>query len=178
VKLSQSERAELLRRARAAIAGVIGVDAPSTPASAVSAEHSGAFVSLHIGKALRGCIGYPESDLPLVDVIERCAVSAATADPRFPAVNATEWLRVVIEISVLGPLEPVTDIADIEVGRHGLIAERGHRRGLLLPQVATEWGWGREEFVAQTCAKAGLPHDAWRRGAKLFRFEAEVFGEP
>ncbi|MSO56045.1 MAG: TIGR00296 family protein [Acidobacteria bacterium] len=121
---------------------------------------------------------YPESDLPLVEVIERCAVSAATADPRFPAVNAAEWPRVVVEILVLGPLEPVADIFDIEVGRHGLIAERGHRRGLLLPQVATEWGWGREESVAHTCAKAGLPNDAWRQGAKLFRFEAEVFGEP
>jgi AmmeMemoRadiSam system protein A len=177
--LDAAQREELLCRARTAIAAVIGADDKSPPRSAHSAvtiDHSGAFVTLRIGKDLRGCIGYPESDLPLTDVVERCAVSAATSDPRFPAVSVPEWPRVEIEISVLGPIEPVAEMSEIEIGRHGLIAELGRRRGLLLPQVATEWGWDREEFVAHTCVKAGLPKDAWRQGAKLYRFEAEVFG--
>jgi AmmeMemoRadiSam system protein A len=180
LKLDGAQRQELLCRARTAIAAVIGADEKSPPPSAVSAvrvEHSGAFVTLRVGKDLRGCIGYPESDLPLTEVVERCAVSAATSDPRFPAVSVPEWPDVEIEISVLGPIEPVTDMSEIEIGRHGLIAELGRRRGLLLPQVATEWGWDRVEFVAHTCAKAGLPKDAWRQGAKLYKFEADVFGE-
>ena len=82
-----------------------------------------------------------------------------------------------LEISVLGPIEPVGDIAEVVVGRHGLIAEGGGRRGLLLPQVAAEWSWDVVEFASQTCAKAGLPRDAWQKGARLFRFEADVFGE-
>jgi uncharacterized protein (TIGR00296 family) len=82
-----------------------------------------------------------------------------------------------IEISLLGPLEPVADPQDIVVGRDGLVVERGWSRGLLLPQVATEWGWGAEQFLEHTCQKAGLPRDAWRKGATVWRFEAEVFGE-
>jgi uncharacterized protein (TIGR00296 family) len=80
---------------------------------------------------------------------------------------------------VLGPLEPIDphDPAAIEIGRHGLVVEQGWRRGLLLPQVATEWGWDRETFLAHTCAKAGLPHDCWRTGARVFRFAADVFGD-
>jgi uncharacterized protein (TIGR00296 family) len=78
---------------------------------------------------------------------------------------------------VLGPIEPVHDIADVIIGRHGLIVEFGRRRGLLLPQVAIEWNWNAVQFAAQTCTKAGLPTDAWQKGAKLFKFEAEVFGE-
>jgi uncharacterized protein (TIGR00296 family) len=85
--------------------------------------------------------------------------------------------EVVLEISVLGPAEPLADPAEVEVGRHGLIVEQGTHRGLLLPQVPTEWGWDRETFVSQTCVKAGLAPDAWRTGATLFTFEAEVFGE-
>jgi uncharacterized protein (TIGR00296 family) len=78
---------------------------------------------------------------------------------------------------VLGPLEPVASLEDIEIGRHGLVIELGWHRGLLLPQVATEWEWDRQTFVEQTCHKAGLPRDAWQKGAKLWKFEAEVFGE-
>jgi AmmeMemoRadiSam system protein A len=177
--MDKEAQEDLLRIARAAIAHVIGIEEKGPdPFSEGSALHSGAFVSIHIGKDLRGCIGYPESDLPLAEVVRRCAVSAATSDPRFPALKASEWPRALIEISVLGPIEPVADISEIEVGRHGLIAQLGHRRGLLLPQVAAEWGWGREEFAGHTCRKAGLPTDAWRTGAQLFKFEAEVFGDP
>jgi AmmeMemoRadiSam system protein A len=113
----------------------------------------------------------------LTEVVESCAASAALSDPRFPPVSATDFPQIAVEISVLGPIEPVADIAEIEIGRHGLIAQLGTRRGLLLPQVAEEWKWDREMFAGQTCLKAGLPANAWRSGAQLFKFEAEVFGE-
>ena len=91
--------------------------------------------------------------------------------------SASELPELDIEISLLGPLEPIAGPDDYEIGRHGLVVEMGDRRGLLLPQVATEWGWDRETFLAQTCHKAGLRRNAWRHGAKMWRFEAEVFGE-
>ena len=139
---------------------------------------AGAFVSLHIRGDLRGCIGYPWGDRPLREVVAQCAVQAATQDPRFPPLSAEELSEIDIEISVLGGIEVVSDISEIHLGRHGLIAEQGHRRGLLLPQVATEHRWDLDTFLSHTCQKAGLSPDAWRRGARLFRFEAEVFGEP
>jgi AmmeMemoRadiSam system protein A len=174
---SGAARQELLRRARTAVARAIGAEEPgplmknSWPppkAASVITGGAGAFVSLRVGKDLRGCIGYLEQDLPLVEVVERCAVSAALSDPRFPSLSAPEWSRTTIEISVLGPIEPVAEICEIEVGRHGLVAEHGRRRGLLLPQVAAEWGWSRDEFVQHACRK---------RGATLYKFEAEVFGD-
>ena len=91
--------------------------------------------------------------------------------------DAVEQVLTRIEISVLGPLEAIDGPSQIEVGRHGLVVELGWHRGLLLPQVATEWRWDAETFLAHTCHKAGLPRDAWKHGAKIFRFEAEVFGE-
>ena len=183
--LDPDARRALLWRARAAIAHAIGAPPseplrsnPESPIPGIAEGlRAGAFVTLRIRGALRGCIGYPEPELPLVEVIERCAVSAAISDPRFPPLSAPEWNDVDVELSVLGPIEPVRDIAEIVIGRDGLIAESGRRRGLLLPQVASEWKWDAAEFAAQTCIKAGLPRDAWQKGAKLFRFEAEVFGE-
>jgi AmmeMemoRadiSam system protein A len=178
LKLDGSARKSLLRRARAAIASTIGVDVELAPAVAAPPGHrAGAFVTLRVRGDLRGCIGYAEPDRLLVEVVEHCAISAAVSDPRFPAVSASEWPLIDLEISVLGPIESVRDIAEIEIGRHGLVAELGHRRGLLLPQVAVEWGWDREEFASQTCTKAGLPKDAWQSGATLYKFEAEVFGD-
>jgi AmmeMemoRadiSam system protein A len=177
-RLDAATRETLLRRARAAIASTIGADVELPPAAAPPPiVRAGAFVTLRVGGDLRGCIGYPEADRVLVDVVEHCAISAAVSDPRFPAVRAAEFPLVVLEISVLGPIEPVDDIGEIEIGRHGLIVELGRRRGLLLPQVAVEWNWGAEELASNTCAKAGLPRDAWRNGAKLFKFEAEVYTE-
>jgi AmmeMemoRadiSam system protein A len=176
--LTEAERQGLIGLARAAIARAIGAgtNQPAGPAAPLITRRAGAFVSLHIGNDLRGCVGYPGPDLSLADVVERCAVSAAIADPRFPSVSRAEWPRIAVEISVLGPIEPVADINEIEVGRHGLVAELGDRRGLFLPQVAIEWRWTREEFVEHTCKKAGLSSGAWRNGARLFKFEAEVFG--
>ncbi len=182
--LTEDSRKSLLRRARAAIARAIGAPASTSAAGAATADQpnapdlrAGAFVTLHLNGKLRGCIGYPEADLPLLDVVDRCAVSAAISDPRFPALAVDEWNEVDIEISVLGPIERVSEIAEVVVGRHGLIVELGQRRGLLLPQVAGERNWSADEFASQTSAKAGLPRDAWRTGASLYRFEAEVFGE-
>jgi AmmeMemoRadiSam system protein A len=177
-RFNSATRETLLRRARAAIASTIGADIELPPAAApVPQVRAGAFVTLRVGGDLRGCIGYPEADRELVDVVEHCAISAAVSDPRFPAVRAGELPLLDLEISVLGAIEPVGDISEVEIGRHGLIAELGRRRGLLLPQVAVEWHWDAEEFASNTCAKAGLPKDAWRNGAKLFKFEAEVFAE-
>ena len=178
--LDADARRALLQRARAAIAHAIGappVPIPSPQSPIPEDLRAGAFVTLRVRGALRGCIGYPEPDLPLLAVVDRCAVSAAVSDPRFPPLNAAEWDEVDLELSVLGPIEPVVDIAEVVVGRHGLIVESGRRRGLLLPQVAVEWNWDAAEFAAQTCIKAGLPRDACQSGATLFKFEAEVFGD-
>ena len=176
--LSQEEREDLLRRARGAIAAALDIAGPEGELGpSGSARQAGAFVTLRDGKQLRGCIGYLDGDLRLVDVVQRCAVSAAMSDPRFPPLDRVEFPAVEIEISVLGALEPVTDVRDIEVGRHGLVVALGRRQGLLLPQVATEWGWDRDTFLAQTCLKAGLAPDAWKTGARLLKFEAEVFKE-
>src|ERR1700730_3872628 len=129
--LTEAERQRLIGLARAAIARAIGagINQPAGPAAPLITRRAGAFVSLHIGNDLRGCVGYPGPDLSLADVVERCAVSAAIADPRFPSVARAGWPRTAVEIRVLGPTEPVADINEIEVGRHGLVAELGDRRG-------------------------------------------------
>lgn len=154
------------------IAGRVADEAPGTddPLS----RRSPAFVTLRRGDQLRGCIGHLEADRPLAEVVARAAVAAAFEDPRFPPVTAAELEDLAVEISVLGPMQPVRDPSTIEVGRHGLVVQSGRRRGLLLPQVAPEWGWDRETFLEQLCLKAGLPRGAWR-AAELFTFEAEVF---
>jgi AmmeMemoRadiSam system protein A len=173
---SEDDRRLLLALARDAIAAQVhGTAPPRVPECAAAREMGGAFVSLHEGGQLRGCIGRVEADQPRGLVIARCAVQACSADPRFPPVAPDELARVHVELSLLGPLEPFTNAGQIEIGLHGLVVENAWHRGLLLPQVATEWNWGAEEFLAQTCRKAGLPHDAWRKGATLWRFTAEVF---
>jgi len=189
--LTEAAKKGLLLKARSAIANAIGAESPPPPmaaadlAEALSAKAglipadllAGAFVTIRKKGQLRGCIGYPEPERPLLDVVEHCAVSAAISDPRFPPLTAAEWGDVDLELSVLGPIEPVDHISEVVIGHDGLIVEFGRRRGLLLPQVAVEWKWNAEEFAAQTCIKAGLPPDAWQKGAKLFKFEAEVFAE-
>lgn len=135
----------------------------------------GAFVTLTKRGSLRGCIGYIEPVLPLAQAVLRCAVYAATEDGRFEPVAPAELGEIAYEISVLTPLRRVADPAFVRVGTHGLVITQGGRRGLLLPQVAVENGWGREEFLAQACVKAGLAPDAWRNGAEISVFEALVF---
>jgi uncharacterized protein len=176
--LTDDERHELLRAAREAIAHeVAGGPRPSPPRLVDPMRRAGAFVSLHLHGSLKGCIGHPGGDRHLAAVVPECAVAAATGDPRFAPLRAEDLDRVHIEISVLGPIEPVVNPAEIVVGRHGLIVEKGYLKGLLLPQVAVEQQWDREAFIEHTCLKAGLRPDAWKTGAKLLRFEAEVFSE-
>ena len=176
---TEHDRALLLQLAREAIAAHVGAGAAHVPAmTGVLARPGGAFVSLHMHGELRGCIGHIEPTEPLGRVIRRCAVAACSTDPRFAPVTPSEFPRLAIEISLLGPLERIAGPDEIEVGRHGLVVEKESQRGLLLPQVAREWGWDAETFLAHTCHKAGLPRDAWNRGACVWRFEAEVFSEP
>jgi AmmeMemoRadiSam system protein A len=168
----------LVRLARASVeAAVRGEPPPSVPDAGIFETHAGAFVSLHRLGDLRGCIGQPEPQGRLGAIVIHCAGAAALEDPRFRPVRPDELPTLDIEVSVLTPAVPVTDPAAIVVGRDGLIVSQGRRRGLLLPQVATEWGWTRDEFLAHTCRKAGLSADAWRHGADVFAFQAEIFNE-
>lgn len=135
----------------------------------------GAFVTLNLNGQLRGCIGNLIGTGPLYRTVAAMAEAAAFNDPRFPPVNAAEFPNLETSISIMGPITPCPDPAGIIIGRHGLIVRQGKRQGLLLPQVAVEWEWDRETFLAQTCRKAGLPLDAWKQpGTLLFWFEAEV----
>jgi AmmeMemoRadiSam system protein A len=138
-------------------------------------ERRGAFVTLHRGKHLRGCIGMIEGHLPLVHTVADNARAAAVDDPRFPPVTPDELSNITIEVSVLTPLRAVDGPAGIEVGRHGVLLQKHGRQAVFLPQVATEQGWDLPTTLTHLCRKAGLPADAWREGARLLVFEAEVF---
>lgn len=174
---SREEREILLRLAHRAIASVfVGERLDLTPPTEHLAEMRGAFTTLHLNEKLRGCIGYVVPAHSLYRTVAETAQAAAFDDPRFSPVTADEAAGLEIEISVLSPLRPIRP-EDIVVGRHGLVIHKGFRRGLLLPQVPTEWGWNRETFLAQTCKKAGLPPDAWQHGSEIQAFTAEVFGE-
>ena len=137
-----------------------------------------AFVTLRRRNGeLRGCIGRIEVTEPLYRTVQECAISAATRDYRFqPLRNVAELDDLIIEISALSPFHRVHNAEEVEVGKHGLLIRQGYNSGLLLPQVASERGWSREEFLRAVCMKAGLPSDAWRR-AELYVFTAEVFSE-
>ncbi|MFH1655921.1 MAG: AmmeMemoRadiSam system protein B [Candidatus Omnitrophota bacterium] len=138
----------------------------------------GAFVTLTKKGQLRGCIGRIVSDSPLYQVIADMAIEAAVGDPRFPTVTKDELKDIEIDISALSPLEEIKDVNKIEVGKHGIIIRQGFNSGLLLPQVATEYGWDRETFLDHTCQKAGLPPGAWKdKSTKILIFSAEVFSE-
>lgn len=147
---------------------------------------AGVFVTLntHPAKDLRGCIGYPEPILPLVNAIIKAAISAATEDPRFPPLPYDELNKTIIEVSILTPPELIRVktakdyLKEIEIGRDGLIVEKGFYRGLLLPQVAVDEGWDVEEFLSYTCLKAGLFSDCWfDEETKIYRFSGIVFSE-
>ena len=140
-------------------------------------QRSGVFITLNMKGALRGCIGYITGSTALYKAVIENTVNAASNDPRFSPVRENELPDIDIEISVMSPLEEIRGPEEIEVGKHGLVVERDWSKGLLLPQVAPEWGWDRYEFLEQTCLKAGLSRNAWKKGAKIFRFSAQVFGE-
>ena len=178
--LTPEEKHQLLKIARDAISSALeGKSQQRLPVAAGGlARPGGAFVTIRIGHELRGCIGYIESSNPLARVVAEVSVKAAFEDPRFDPLRASEFRDATLEVSVLSPLRQVKDADEIEVGLHGLVIELGGRRGLLLPQVATEYGWERMEFLANVCRKAGLPRDAWSLpGAAIFVFSAEVFAE-
>ncbi|MCI0452503.1 MAG: AmmeMemoRadiSam system protein A [Candidatus Latescibacteria bacterium] len=178
-----ASRRTLLAIARHAVVAAVDresyVDTPTVDRTLpVLSLRRGAFVTLHQHARLRGCIGRVEPDAPLRVLIPDVARAAALSDPRFPPVRADDLATIAIEISLLSVLEVVTDPGRIEVGRHGLLIAGRGRRGLLLPQVAVEYRWSREEFLAEVCQKAGLAPDAWRaEGARLQSFTADVFGE-
>jgi AmmeMemoRadiSam system protein A len=188
---SEPERARLLQIARRAIEdhvsrqaavgnrqSAVGSQQPEdVERDALAGRRAGVFVTIYHAGELRGCIGHIEADRALPDSVARCAVAACSEDPRFPAVSALELPEIRLEISVLGPMEPVGGPGDVEIGRHGLLIEMGRHRGLLLPQVATEREWDAATFLSQTCRKAGLASDSWRHGADVWRFEADVFGD-
>jgi len=138
----------------------------------------GAFVSLHRGEELRGCIGQIFADRELFRIVQNCALSAALEDSRFYPVTSEELPELTIEISALTPLQRVRNVEEIEVGKHGIYIIRGSHRGLLLPQVATQYEWDRDTFLSQTCRKAGLPESAWCDPQTSIQvFSAEVFSE-
>ncbi len=141
-------------------------------------EQRGVFVTITKSNQLRGCIGYVEGIKPLFIAVEEMALAAAFDDPRFPPLEDEEVEEIEIEISVLSPLETVSDPSQIEIGKHGIIIEQGLMRGLLLPQVATEYNWDMQTFLEQTCQKAGLPRDAWQDDSTNIKiFSADIFSE-
>jgi len=179
--LTDHEKRELLRIARATLREYLssGVIPPGAPHRDSLTAPAGAFVSLHKGKELRGCIGTFAETTPLYRTIQEMAISAATRDPRFEPLSSDEIPEIDIEISVLSGLEAVArPPAGIEIGRHGLHVTKGFLRGVLLPQVAVQSAWDAEEFLSQTCKKAGLDARAWSLPEAVVEvFSAQVFAE-
>lgn len=182
--LDEAQKADLLRRARHAAARALGLpegkrDLPA-PEGAL-AEAGAAFVTWKKDGRLRGCIGSVEPWRPLAEDVARNAVAALLNDPRFAPAQPRDLPKLAVDVSVLSPFEEVADpLASVEIGVHGVFVKKGTRSGLLLPQVAPEWGWDVPTLLEQVCLKAGLPGDAWRAGnppATVYRFSAEVFGE-
>jgi len=176
-EFSQEERGLLLKLAHDALASAFAFRelSPDLP-SAHLAESRGVFTTLYVKGALRGCVGYALAVTSLYRGIIETARAAAFDDPRFAPMSAEELPEVKVSLSVLSPLRPIA-ADEVVVGVHGLLVTMGVRRGLLLPQVPVEHGWDRIMFLEQTCRKAGLPNDAWKKGAILEAFTAEVFGE-
>jgi AmmeMemoRadiSam system protein A len=153
-----------------------GRDIPLDPPTAHLAEPRGAFTTLYLDGELRGCVGYVLPVSSLYRAVADTARAAAFEDTRFRPVTLPEASQLEIELSILSPPQPIS-IEAIEVGRHGLLIGMAGNRGLLLPQVPTEHNWDRITFLEQTCRKAGLPTDAWKNGAAIEAFTAEIFGE-
>jgi AmmeMemoRadiSam system protein A len=182
---SPEQRRTLLAIAHEAIASrIAGTPLPGkppldrAPASLWAAleEPCGVFTTLYLRGELRGCVGYVAPTKPLFQAVAETACAAAFEDSRFWPVTLPEAPELKISLSVLSQLFPI-DAAAVEVGRHGLVISDGMRRGLLLPQVPVEHGWDRETFLEQTCRKAGLPMDAWKKSVTIEAFVAEVFGD-
>lgn len=177
--LSKKEQTELLKIARdTIIASVSSGEIPGVVTTLPGLNlHSGCFVTIKQKGELRGCIGNFVSDRPLYQLVQEMAISAATRDPRFYPMKRNDLTDFTLDISVLSPLEQAASVEEIQVGTHGIYIVKGSYRGVLLPQVATEYGWNREQFLQHTCIKAGLPEDAWQGECDIFIFSAQVFGE-
>lgn len=144
--------------------------------SPILTENRGAFVTIHKRGQLRGCIGYIEGHGPLHKTVEDMAEAAAFRDPRFTPVRENELPELEFEISVLTPLRRIKDVDEIQVGKHGIYIKKGWFSGLLLPQVAAEYGWDRQTFIEHTCQKAGLPSNAWKeKDTEIYIFSADIF---
>jgi uncharacterized protein len=177
-EFSPEQRLYLLRLAHEAILAKIDgrLLNPPAPNPEWLAEHRGVFSTLYLHGQLRGCVGYAMPIAPLFRAVTETSCAAAFNDTRFVPVTSQEAQGLEISLSILSPLAPI-HAEDVAVGRHGLLVSDGARRGLLLPQVPVENGWDRETFLQQTCRKGGLPLDAWRKGATIEAFTAEVFGD-
>ncbi|MDR2944390.1 MAG: TIGR00296 family protein [Methanosarcinales archaeon] len=183
--LHRSEGVLAVKVARKAIENVLDGkdsddDLPSVPI--IFSENRGALVTLEKEGDLRGCIGYPYPVLPLRKVLIQSAVAAAFEDPRFFPISKKDFLRTTVEVTTLTLPELLegaftTYSSLIEIGKHGLMAEYGDRRGLLLPQSAADQGWDAVEFLCQTCIKAELTPMMWKYGAKIYRFECQTYRE-
>ncbi len=176
-EFSKEERLLLLHLAHDSISSVFEGRAISfDPPTPHLAELRGAFTSLHLHRELRGCVGYFLPASSVYQAVAETARAAAFSDNRFPPVTRDEAPHLEIELSILSVPQPIEAEA-VEVGRHGLLVSQHGRRGLLLPQVPVERKWDRITFLEQTCLKAGLPPDAWRKGAKIQAFTAEIFSD-
>lgn len=177
--LTKKEQKELLKIARETIVDYVTnrTIPPVVSASPGLNLHSGCFVTVKQKGELRGCIGNFVSDQPLYQLVQEMAVSAATRDPRFYPMKVNDLADFALDISVLSPLEKAASVEEIKVGKHGIYIVKGSYRGVLLPQVATEYKWNRTQFLQHTCIKAGLPQDAWQGECDIYIFSAQVFGD-
>ena len=176
--LNLNEQKAMLKLAAATVKSVVMGKEPKIPENlpAIAFEKRGAFVTLTKNQHLRGCIGYILPIKTLYETIMEVGESAALRDPRFDPVTVDELDDIGLEVSVLTVPHKIKDIKQIEVGKHGIIIRQGFYQGLLLPQVATEYGWDRETFLKHTCRKAGLPIDAWKdKNTEIKIFSAQVF---
>src|ERR1700722_1712767 len=177
--LAEREKQLLLQIARSALTLDVAGKPPlqEFPAEGKLQQPAGAFVTLHRRGRLRGCVGQLPGRDALVAVVAHCARAAALGDSRFEPVGLAEVSEIEIEVSVLSALEDVT-LAAIEAGKHGLVVSQGRLRGVLLPQVASQFNWGAQRFLEESCVKAGLERDAWKDAAtRVQAFTAEVFSE-
>jgi AmmeMemoRadiSam system protein A len=180
MNLTAADKQLLLQVARDSIKAQLQGKAatPVQVTSPVMEKPRGAFVSLHRQGQLRGCIGYIEAVKPLLQTVRDMAPAAAFQDPRFRPLQSEELKDLEIEISILSPLKLVQKPEEIQVGQDGLYIVRGINRGLLLPQVATQYHWDRVTFLEQTCRKAGLGADAWKDPhTQIYKFQAEIFSD-
>ncbi len=174
--LSNIQKKSLLQLAYDVIHARLYRSKYTSPQDPLFEEKRGIFVSLHIDKALRGCIGYIVGYKSILESVKEMAIAAAFRDPRFPPLGKDELPDLEIELSILSEMELVHDLTEIMVGRDGLFIEHPQGSGLLLPQVATEWGWDRETFLNQLCQKAGLPPAVLQdKDSRIYCFEAEIF---